>query len=439
MSSRLIESLATTDALADIFSDVSVLQAMIDVEVALVRAAARAGAIPSRAAEAIATAVRADAIDAAALAREAWASATPVVPLVRALTEQVRAVDRDSAQYVHWGATSQDVTDTALAVLLKRARPVLARDQARIDGALRALSDAHARTVMLGRTLLQPALPVTFGLKSALWCSAVAHAWERAAAAWDDALVVQIGGAAGTRAAMAPHGAVIAAAVAEALDLRVVPPWHTDRGRSGALVAGCGLYTAALGKVARDITLLMQPEVGELAERGGASSAMPHKRNPSGCTVAIAAATRTPGLVAAFLSGMLQEHERSAGGGQAEPPIVAAVVQATGAAAAAMAGVIEGLSVDPLRMRRNLESTGGAVFAERAVVILSAALGRDRAQAVVAAALDEARATGRRFGETLGAMPAAAGAVSADVLAGLEVPEAYLGEAESLRRELLAV
>ncbi len=434
---RLIDSLATTDELADLFSDRAVLQAMLDFEIALARAAAEAGAIPPRAAESIAGAARVERFDAAALATAARQAGTPAVAFVAALRAQVQAVDVESASFVHWGATSQDVTDCALVLLLERAHALIARDHDRLVAGLVRLSNAHAGTVMLGRTLLQPATPITFGLKVAHWHAAAARSWTRLSGAWQAALVIQFGGAAGTRAAAGEHAAALVSALSTRLDLHPAAPWHTDRDRLGALVAGLGLYTAALGKIARDIALLMQAEVGEVAEPGGGSSAMPHKRNPSGCAVALAAATRMPGLVAAFLTGMIQEHERALGGVQAEWPTIAASVQTAGAAAAAMAAVLEGLSVDPARMRANLHATRGVVFAERAVTLLTPPLGREAAHAIVTAAVEDARAGGRRFGEALAAVPEAAAALGADGLRDLERPEAYLGESEALRAHLL--
>jgi 3-carboxy-cis,cis-muconate cycloisomerase len=436
-SSRLIDSLATTDVLAALFSDASVLQAMIDFEVALARAAARAGAIPEQAADGIARAARVEGLDAAAIARDARHSATPSIPFVNALRDQVRAVDSGSAQFLHWGATSQDVSDTALVLLLKRAHVILARDHTRLEVALAQLSDAHATTVMLGRTLLQPATPITFGLKAAGWYAAVSRSWSRLSQAWDDAAVVQFGGAAGTRAAAGEHADAIASALAAQLGLAPAPPWHTDRDRLGALITALGLYTAALGKIARDVALLMQAEVAEVFEAGGGSSTLPHKRNPSGCAVVLAAATRMPGLVAAFLFGMLQEHERSVGGSQAEWSTVASGVQTAGGAVAAMATVIEDLTVDSARMRANIDATHGVVFAERALMLLTPKMGRDAAQQVVTTAIEATRATGRSFGEVLRKTPAASDVLTAEDLLGIDEPERYLGTAEALRKQLL--
>jgi 3-carboxy-cis,cis-muconate cycloisomerase len=438
VTARLIDCLATTGPLADIFADASVLRALLDVEAALALAAGRVGIIPDRAAHTIADVAAGAPFDAAALADDARASATPVIPLVKALVERVRAVDPDAAQYVHVGATSQDVSDTALILLLRRAHPPMAADQARLDRGLRSVSEAHARTVMLGRTLLQPATPITFGLKAARWWAAVTRSWRRFSAAWDRALVLQLGGAAGTLAAFGDRAPDVARELATALSLRAVPPWHTDRDRLGAFITAAALYTAALGKMARDVALLMQDEVGEVAEPGGGSSAMPHKHNPSACAVAVASAVRMPGLVAAFLTGMTQEHERSVGGSQAEWPTLSSAIQAAASAAAAMATAIEGLTVDAVRMRANLERTNGVVFAERAVVLLGARIGRDAARELVERAIRRTRETAQPFGESLRALPEISRTVPADLLSDIDNPEHYLGQSENLRLMLLS-
>lgn len=435
---RLIDSLSTTAELAAIFSDASVLDAMLAVEATLARVQAAAGVIPSQAADAIAACARADLFDAAVIAAEARASATLIVPLVRELRNRVRARDPEAAGFVHWGATSQDISDTALVLLLVRVREVLARDHARLQQALRALSDAHASTVMLGRTLLQPAMPITFGLKVAGWHGATARNWIRLSASWDEAATLQFGGAVGTMAALGDRGPEIAKAVAAALGLRYPDaPWHSHRDRLAAVVTGCGIYTAALGKIARDISLLMQYEVHEVSEPGGGSSSMPQKKNPSGSAVVLAAATRLPGLVAAFLSGMVQEHERAVGGVQAEWPTVADVVQSTGAALASLVGTIEGLRIDAHAMRAHIESTQSTVFAERAMMLLGPQLGRDTAARLVKDALEAAQKSGTRFGEALREMPEVSRALSPDLLEHIDRPEDYLGAAETFRRRLL--
>ena len=433
----LIDCLATTDALAELFCDAGVLGAMLEFEGALARAEASAGVIPAAAAAVISETARRGGFDPSAIARDARAGATPAIPLVKALRAQVREIDPAAAAHVHAGATSQDVTDTALILLLSRAHRTIAADHLRLERALRALSERHAGTIMLARTLLQPAMPTTFGLKVAGWTAPIARSWRRLARAWHQAMVVQLGGAAGTLAALGDSGPQIAESVARELGLRCAPPWHTDRDRPGALAAACGLYVAALGKAARDVALLMQSEVREAAEPGGGSSAMPQKRNPSGCAVVLAAASRMPGLVASYLTAMMQEHERGVGGIQAEWPSVSAIVQSTGAAVAALAAVIEGLEVDPARMRANLDATGGTIFAERAVQLLSPSLGREPAEQVVAEAIAASRGSDVPFPAVLKAAAGRESALPPGILDGIDDPSRYLGSAEWIRTQLL--
>lgn len=438
MSLRLVESLATTEPLAEVFSDAAVLAGMLQFEVALARAESRVGLIPASAADAIGRAAVAEAFDAAAIARAARATGTIAIPLVDALTASVHAGDPANATFVHWGATSQDVTDTALVLCLARALPIVRADHERLLSALRRISDQHAGTVMLGRTLLQPAPPITFGLKVAGWFAATSRAGARLASAFEEACVLQFGGASGTLAALGEHGPTVASELAGELRLaNPGAPWHAHRDRLAALVAACGVYTGTLGKIARDVTLLMQHEVAEAAEPGGGSSTMPHKRNPAGCAVALAAATRVPGLVAAFLQGMPQEHERGVGGWHAEAPTVAAAVQTTGAALVSIADVVDALRVDPDRMRANIASTGGVVFAERALMLLAPRLGRQFASRLIAAALEATRRGGETFAEALAANTEVAAALDPVDLSGLASPDAYLGAAEQLRRKLL--
>jgi len=357
--SGLVESLGTTDALSRLFSDAVVLGAMLQVEAALARAQARTGVISDHVADVIAAAARPDEFDAAAIGAAARASATPVIALVDRLRQRVEAIDASCAAYVHKGATSQDVVDTALALVLQSARAVLRLDHERLERALRDLSDRHASTIMTGRTLLQPALPITFGLKAAGWYAAVRRSWRRLSIACDEGIVLQFGGPAGTLSAVGADGLKVSEALAAELSLPLPDaPWHSHRDRFAAIAAAFGIYTGTLGKIARDVSLLMQQEVAEAAEPGGGSSSMPHKQNPAGCAIALAAAVRTPGLVAAFLAAMVQEHERAVGGWQSEWPTMAAIVQAAGAAAQAMAEAIAGLRVDEARMAANLRAAG---------------------------------------------------------------------------------
>jgi 3-carboxy-cis,cis-muconate cycloisomerase len=439
MRSRLIDGLTTTDALADVFSDLSFIESMLAFEAALARVEARLGIIPDRAARDIVHAAGESArFDAAAMARATRQSATPGVPLVAALTERVRAIDEWSARFVHVGATSQDVVDTALILTISRAQSLLDADHVRLTTTLRALSESHASSVMLGRTLLQPAPPVTFGLKAAGWFAAEHRAWRQLAEAFDRTRLLQFGGASGTLAALGEAGPEVSRALADELGLTSPEaPWHTSRDRLAGFVTACGVYAGVLGKIARDISLLMQHEVSEVSEAGGGSSTMPHKRNPSGSAIVLAAASRLPGLVATFLGDMIQEHERAVGGWQAEVPTVAAAVQATGSALAALADAMAHLTVSPARMRENLDATRGLVYAERVMIRASALHGRDHARRLVDTAIAESRSTGATFGDIVRATPELVEAMG-DAVQDFDRPEHYLGAAESLRVALLA-
>src|SRR5271170_4499782 len=442
MSGRLIESLATTPELAAIFSDESVLQAMLDFETALARAEARCGVIPAQAADAITAAARLDNFDIGALADAAFRAGTPVIPLVKILTDQVRRADAQASRFVHFGATSQDVADTGLILLLKGAQTILVADLGRLEGALRRLADEHARTVMLGRTLLQAAPPVTFGLKAAGWLASVRRGRRRLQKTLSGAAVLQFGGASGTLASLGNRGIPVAQALSADLGFGNPPaaPWHTQRDQLATLICSCGVLTGSLGKMARDISLLMQNEVGEAAEPGGegrgGSSTMPNKRNPTACALTLAAAHRVPGLVASFLSAMLQEHERGVGGWQAEWPIIAAVVQSTGVAIASMAEVAEGVSVNAQKMRLNIENTNGEIFAERAMMLLAAKLGRDVAHKILESAARKSAEEGRNLSAVLAEIPEVTIHLGPAELKQLEAPEQYLGSAEAFRKAL---
>jgi 3-carboxy-cis,cis-muconate cycloisomerase len=434
--SELFDALVSTPEMDDAFSDEAALAAMLRFEAALARAEARAGLIPESAANTIAS-VDLDAFDRQAIGARARASATPAIAFVDMLTAAVAAKDRGAANFVHRGATSQDVTDTALVLCLRRARAALDGAHARIVAALRRLSKEHASTVMLARTLLQPAPPTTFGLKAAGWLGSLTRAHESLAAAFDRAVVLQFGGASGTLAALGGGGMTVAEHLARELDLPLPDaPWHAHRDRLASLVACCGVYAGATAKAARDVALLMQGEIAEASELGGGSSTMPHKRNPAGCAVALAAASRLPGLVATYLAGMAQEHERGVGGPQAEWTTIAAAVSSTGAGSDALAGVFETLRVDPARMRRAIDETCGAIFAERAMTRLAPTLGREKAARAIADAV-AAAARGESFAQTLLANREASAALTDDERKTLESPDAYLGSAEQFRRRLI--
>ena len=292
---------------------------------------------------------------------------------------------------------------------------------------------------MLGRTLLQPAPPITFGLKAAGWVAALVRGWRRVDSAADEAAVLQFGGASGTLAALGDRGLAVSRALADDLGLRnPEAPWHTHRDRLAALVSACGIYTATLGKIARDISLLMQDEVGEVAERGGGSSTMPHKRNPSGCAVALAASTRLPGLVAAFLTGMVQEHERARRrlARRVADDRCRCADDRLGAGGDGRRGRRAVRSI-PIGCARTSRRPTAPIFAERAMMLMTPSMGKESAHRLVSDALAQSRETGKSFREALMAMPEVARAIPADVLTTIDVPEDYLGAAEILRTQLL--
>src|SRR4029453_18148972 len=320
--------------------DQGYLQALLDIEVALAVAEAEAGVIPASCVPDIRAAARAELFDAGALAADAARDGNVVIPLGRKLPELVAAGNPASAAYVHRGATSQDIMDTALVVLL-RSRSAALRDLlARAMTSAASLARAHAATPMPGRTWLQHASPTTFGLKAAGWLDMLGRCRARLEHAVNGALVVQLGGASGTVAALGSAGPAVAEALARELALAVpAMPWHAQRDRVADVSAALGITCGALGKIGRDLTLLAQSEVAEAFEHpsgGGGSSSMPHKQNPVRAVTAVAAAVRAPGLVATMLAAMTQEHERAAGGWQAEWQTMADLVSVTDTSAVAI-------------------------------------------------------------------------------------------------------
>jgi 3-carboxy-cis,cis-muconate cycloisomerase len=337
-------------AVAAEVSDHAWLQAMLDVEAALARACAAETLIPGLAAEEIAAACRAEAFDLAQLGRDAADSATPVVALVKALRA---AVTEAAREHVHLGATSQDITDTALMLVARRALEPLLDDARAAADAAASLAERHRDTPMIGRTLLQEALPVTFGLRAAGWLTGIDAARRRLRQVRDGELAVQMGGPVGARAP------AVAARVAVELGLaEPVMPWQAIRVRPVTLAAALGALDGVLAKIARDVTLLAQQEEGEVQEGGGSerggSSAMAHKRNPVGAVSVLACTKRTPGLVATVLAAMEQEHERAAGAWQAEWGTYTELLGLTGSATAWARELLENLIVHPDLMQANL-------------------------------------------------------------------------------------
>lgn len=344
------------------FGDEALLAAALAFEAELAVAQAAEGLIPAGHARLIAEACAAP-FDIDALAEAAAQAGTLAIPLVATLRERVAARDPEAAASVHRGATSQDLADTALMLQAKAALELLRRDARRLAGALAAQARAHAATPILARTLLQPAAATTFGLKAAQWRAGVLDAAARLEREADAAVRLQLGGAVGTLAGQDGRGAAVARRMAAALGLGLsAAPWHARRGAVAGLGAALAILTGAAAKMARDVALLSQAEVAEafeprVAGRGG-SSAMAHKRNPTGCQFALSAAVRAPHLAATLMSALPGEHERGLGGWQAEAPVLADLFALAHGAVAAMAEVAEGLEVDAAAMARNLAAAG---------------------------------------------------------------------------------
>jgi 3-carboxy-cis,cis-muconate cycloisomerase len=421
-------------------SDRARLQAMLDVEAALADAEAQAGVVPRSCVAAIRSAARADLYDSAAIAADARDAGNLAIPLVRHLTRHVAAADPDASRYVHWGATSQDIIDTGAVLQLRAAVPVVVRHIERAEAAAARLARMHVDTVMAGRTWLQQATPITFGLKAAGWLDALDRQRGAIAAALEDASVLQFGGASGTLAALGAHGGEVTRRLASILGLAAADiPWHAQRDRLVRLAGALGIACGVLGKIGRDLALLSQSEVGEAAEaRAGGSSTMPHKRNPIGASVAIAAAVRAPGLVATLLAAMPQEHERGLGGWQAEWEVLPELVIVAAGAARAIAGALETLQVDPARMRANLEAAGGLPMAEAIAMALAARVGKGEAHAHVEEASGRAVREGISFAEALASTPAVSRYLSRDEIDRHLDPSSYLGDARACVERVLA-
>jgi len=442
-SGELLAPLFGLEDPAGRFTDRARLQALLDVEAALARAEAAAGVIPAAAPAPIGACCRAGLFDLVALAEATARAGNPVIPLVKALTRLVAADDAAAARWVHWGATSHDVMDSGLVLQLRGFLADLDGDLRRLGDLLATLAAGERSTLLAGRTWLQQALPTTFGLKAAGWLDALLRHRRRLGELRPRLLVLQFGGAAGTLASLGARGHAVAEALARELDLGLPAlPWHGLRDRIGELAAFLGLLTGTLGKLGRDLALLMQSEVGEAFEaagegRGG-SSTMPQKRNPVGCAVLIAAALQAPGLVATLLQAQLQEHERGLGGWQAEWEALPALCRLAGGALARAVPLVGGLELDRERMRANLAASHGVLLAEAAMLALSPALGRLAAHDLVEAASRRALAEGRALEAVLAELPQVSAVLDRGALAALFQPERYLGSAELFIERVLA-
>ncbi|MGJ7514595.1 3-carboxy-cis,cis-muconate cycloisomerase [Pseudomonas baetica] len=433
---QLFDAYFTARDMRDVFCDQGRVQAMLDFEAALARAEARVGLIPHSAVAPIEAACQAGHFDFAALGDAIATAGNSAIPLVKALGKQIATKDAEAERYVHLGATSQDVMDSGLVLQLRRALELIDNDLAQLGQTLATQAQRYVATPLAGRTWLQHATPVTLGMKIAGWLGAVTRSRQRLLELKPRLLVLQFGGASGTLAALGDKAMPIAQALAEELQLTLPDqPWHTQRDRLVEFGSVLGLIAGSLGKLGRDISLLMQTEAGEVFEPSapgkGGSSTMPHKRNPVGAAVLIGAATRVPGLLSTLFSAMPQEHERSLGLWHAEwetLPEICCLVSGSLKQALLVAG---GLEVDAERMSRNLDLTQGLVLAEAVSIVLAQRVGRDTAHHLLEQCCKRAVAEQRHLRAVLGDEPQVTAELAADELDHLLDPAHYLGQART--------
>jgi 3-carboxy-cis,cis-muconate cycloisomerase len=440
---NLLDQLFRSTPVEIIYSDVEHLQCMLQFEAALAHVEARVGIIPESAARAIAAKCKADLFDQKELAIGASSSGNLAIPLIKQLTALVAKDDKDAAHFVHWGATSQDLIDTGAVLQLRRAFELIDHDLRSLTNSLVFLAQTHRNTPIVARTWMQQALPSTFGFIVAGWLDAVIRDMERFDEIRPRFLALQFGGAVGTLAALGTHGPAVAAALAEDLRLTLpAAPWHTHRDRFAEAATVLGICCGTLAKIARDISLLSQTEIGELSEpssdgRGGSSS-MPHKRNPVTCAVILAAGMRVPPLVSTMLSSMIQEEARGLGGWHVEWETLPEIVRLTAGAIHHLARMFPGLQVHSDRMRQNLEDTNGLIFAEAVSMALAAHLGKSAAHKLLESACYVAVTEKRHLKDVLSREPLIASELTASEIDSLFDPQKYLGSADRFIDAVLA-
>jgi 3-carboxy-cis,cis-muconate cycloisomerase len=440
---RLLDPLFTTDQAREIFSDRGRLQGMLDFEAALAHALIRAGIAPGGVAPAIQAQCKAEFFAVETLAREAGLAGNLAIPLVKALTAAVAKSDGKAAGFVHWGATSQDAIDTGLVLQLRAAFDLMARQIADLSDALAHVTEQHRSTLLAGRTWLQQASPVTFGLKTAGWLDAVNRHRGRVAAAREQVLVLQFGGAVGALAALKEQGPAVARALAEELKLDLPSvPWHTHRDRFAEVATTLGLLVGTLGKIARDVSLMAQTEVGEALEPAapgkGGSSTLPHKRNPVGSAMVLAAAVRVPALVSTMLAAMVQEHERGLGGWHAEWDTLPEIFMLAAGALSHTVRIVDGLEVHEEKMAQNLEATRGLILAEAISIALAKHMGRMPAHHQIEQASRKALESGRSLRDVLVEDKQVRDHLSPTEIDKLLDPRNCTGSAEAMIEQVLA-
>ena len=437
--SAIFRDMFGTPAMRAVFSDEALASRYVEVEAALARAEARVGVIPAEAADAIGRSAKSLTIDLAKLKAETDIVGYPIVGIVH----QLSAGTGEAGGYVHWGATTQDIMDTATVLQVRDALMLVESEIAELDKALTALVSKHRDTVMAGRTHLQHALPVTFGFKAAIWLSMLRRHQQRLEQLRPRALVVQFSGAAGTLASLGEKGLDVQAALAT--ELKLAQPditWHVARDGIAEVGAFLGLVTGSLSKIAVDVMLMMQTEIGEVFEpfvKGrGSSSTMPQKRNPISCEMIVALAKATRAQVGLLLDAIATDHERATGPWHLEWIALPEAFIATAGALHQARFMLEGLIVEPEAMRRNLDITGGLIVAEAVMMALAPLTGRGTAHDLVYAACRQALDTRTPLIDQLRKMPEITRHFDEAALQKLVDPAGYLGTAPQMVDRILA-
>ena len=438
--SALLSPIFAAQAVRATFSDRMLLIQMLRFELALAQAEAEVGVIPASAPSEICRACDGRDYDLEAIGYEAELAGNIAIPLVKALTAKVA---EEARGYVHWGATSQDVIDTAFMLCARHALHIIRGDLKETMAALAGLVEAHRGTLMAGRTLLQQALPITFAYKAAMWLSGLTGAAVRLREAEERAVALQFGGAAGTLAAFGTQGLAVRHALAKRLGLQEAPvTWHAERGRVLEIAHALAALSGACAKPASDIALMMQSEVGEVFEPAapgkGGSSTMPHKRNPVGAIAIRANHRRIAGFTATIVMSLEGEHERSAGSWAAEWETLRDLFCLAAGSLERLREMLQGLEVDPVRMRDNLDAALGLPLAESLAMALAPKIGRAEALRRVEAVAKLALAAKRPLAEAAKAEPSVAGHLSTEAIDRALDPACYLGSAAAMIDAALA-
>jgi 3-carboxy-cis,cis-muconate cycloisomerase len=434
-----IDTVFSTPMMSAIFSPNAHVQHMLVFEAALARASARAGIFPLEIADTIAAHCKEELFDVATLYREAAVAGTPAIPLVRMLTARIEG---DARKFVHWGATSQDAIDTALMLQMRKGIDLLVAGLLDICAACATLAEAHRHTLMVGRTLLQQALPITFGLKAARWLALAIRLVHELRERRERAVALQFGGASGTLASLGEMGPRMMELLSQELNLPVPDlPWHTERDRVAEIAATLGVIAGSMAKIAKDVALLAQTEVGEVSEAAiegkGGSSAMPQKRNPVDAISAITSARLAIGMVPTILSAMEQEHERAVGGWQAEWVALPDLFRFTASAVESVKRAVSGLQVDPAHMSKNLNLTNGLIMSESLTMALAPHIGRPNAQRIVQAICNHVIESGEDLRQAVLKEGQVRAILSPEAIDQALDPESYLGSTDVFINRIL--